>query len=129
MDFIADFLTRIRNAYSAGHESLTVPTSNLTNQIAQLLKEEGFIGDYKLIEGEGKKSLRIQLRYVQPKQPAVQKITRLSKPGIRKYVGAGEIPKVLSGLGVAILSTSKGILTDKQARRQNIGGELLCSIY
>lgn len=127
-DPIGDFLTRIRNASRARKEKLTVPASKMTVRIAEILKQEGYIDNFKCIQDEAKKSVRIHLKYVN-KKPAIQQVARISKPGIRYYVGRNSIPRVLGGLGVALLSTSKGIMTDRQARTQGIGGELLCKVW
>lgn len=128
-DPIADFLTRIRNASSAKKEKVTVPSSKMTLRMTEILKEEGFIENFKLNQEGIKKSIRIQLKYLGKKRPAIQSLLRVSKPGIRYYVGSEEIPKVLGGLGISIISTSKGILSDRKARSQNVGGELLCKVW
>jgi small subunit ribosomal protein S8 len=130
-DPIADLLTRIRNAIMAGHKVVEAPASNLKKEVARILFEKGYILGYKVIEGEGVQSvLKIALKYnPKNKKPAIKSIKRVSRPGLRKYVGADEMPRVLNGLGVAILSTSKGLMTDKEARKENIGGEVLCYVY
>ena len=128
-DPIADFLTQIRNAARAGKTNLTVPGSKLTLKIAAILKQEGFIENYKLTEEGAKRSIRIHLKYAKGKQPAIQSIVRVSTPGLRQYVNCQKIPRVLGGLGVAILSTSKGVMTDREARTQKVGGELLCKVW
>jgi small subunit ribosomal protein S8 len=130
-DPIADLLTRIRNAIMAGHKVVEAPASNLKKEVARILFEKGYILGYKIIEGEGvEKTLKIALKYnPKSKKPAIKSIQRVSRPGLRKYVGAEEMPRVLNGLGVAILSTSKGLMTDKEARKENIGGEVLCYVY
>jgi small subunit ribosomal protein S8 len=130
-DPIADLLTRIRNAIMAGHKVVEAPASNLKKEVARILFEKGYILGYKIIEGEGVQStLKIALKYnPKSKKPAIKSIQRVSRPGLRKYVGAEEMPRVLNGLGVAILSTSKGLMTDKEARKENIGGEVLCYVY
>ena len=128
-DFVADFLTVIRNASKAKKDKLTTPSSRMAAKIADILKEEGFVENVKPF-AEGKKNyLRIHLKYIRGKQPAIQGLKRISKPGRRVYVNSEEIPRVQGGLGIAIVSTSKGILTDKQARQQKAGGELLCSVW
>jgi small subunit ribosomal protein S8 len=128
-DFIADFLTQIRNAARAGKTNITLPGSKLTARIADILKREGFIENFKQIQ-EGKKlMIRVHLKYVSGKQPAIRSLERVSKPGLRRYVGSDEIPRVLGGLGVAILSTSKGIMTDREARTAKVGGELICKVW
>jgi small subunit ribosomal protein S8 len=130
-DPIADLLTRIRNAIMAGHKVVEAPASNLKKEVARILFEKGYILGYKIIEGEGvENTLKIALKYnPKSKKPAIKSIQRVSRPGLRKYVGAEEMPRVLNGLGVAILSTSKGLMTDKEARKENIGGEVLCYVY
>jgi small subunit ribosomal protein S8 len=130
-DPIADLLTRIRNAIMAGHKVVEAPASNLKKEVARILFEKGYILGYKVVEGEGvQDTLKIALKYnTKSKKPAIKSIQRVSRPGLRKYVGADEMPRVLNGLGVAILSTSKGLMTDKEARKENIGGEVLCYVY
>ena len=128
-DFIADFLTQIRNASRAGKQQITVPGSKMTGKIAEILKREGFIENFKLMEEGTKRSVRIHLKYLTGKQSAIQSLVRISKPGLRHYVGTHDVPRVLGGLGVAILSTSKGIMTDREARTAKLGGELLCKVW
>lgn len=130
-DPIADLLTRIRNAIMAGHKVVEAPASNLKKEVARILFEKGYILSYKIVEGEGTQStLKIALKYnPKNKKPAIKSIQRISRPGLRKYVAADEMPRVLNGLGVAILSTSRGLMTDKEARKENIGGEVLCYVY
>jgi small subunit ribosomal protein S8 len=130
-DPIADLLTRIRNAIMAGHKVVEAPASNLKKEVARILFEKGYILGYKVVEGEDvQDTLKIALKYnPKSKKPAIKSIQRVSRPGLRKYVGADEMPRVLNGLGVAILSTSKGLMTDKEARKENIGGEVLCYVY
>ncbi|OGX05136.1 MAG: 30S ribosomal protein S8 [Omnitrophica bacterium RIFCSPLOWO2_12_FULL_50_11] len=129
-DPIADFLTQIRNASRALKESVTIERgSQLTIEISEILKREGLIESFKVIEDRPKKSIRIRLKYRSDKRPAIESLVRVSKPGIRHYVKSDEIPQVLGGLGIAILSTSKGILTDREARRQKVGGELICKVW
>ena len=130
-DPIADLLTRIRNAIMAGHKVVEAPASNLKKEVARILFEKGYILGYKVIESDGvQNTLKIALKYnPKSKKPAIKSIQRVSRPGLRKYVGADEMPRVLNGLGVAILSTSKGLMTDKEARKENIGGEVLCYVY
>ncbi len=128
-DFVADFLTVVRNAAKAKKDKVTAPSSKMTAKIAEILKEEGFVDNVKTF-AEGKKNfIRVHLKYIKGKQPAIQGLKRISKPGRRVYVPSGKIPRVQGGLGIAIVSTSKGILTDKQARQQKAGGELLCSVW
>ena len=128
-DPIADMLTRIRNANMVSHPSVSMPSSKLKVQLAKLLKEEGFITDYS-VKDEGKfKVLEITLKYDEKNKPIITKLERISKPGLRNYSKAKNLPKVLGGMGIAIVSTSKGLLTDRKARKENIGGEVLCYIY
>jgi len=130
-DPIADMLTRIRNAVAARHESVSMPASKMKVAIAQVLKEEGFIKDYSVIKHEGRphQELRIVLNYLGRKQPAINGLQRVSKPGLRVYVQKRQIPRVYGGLGIAILSTPKGIMTGQRARRESVGGELLCYVW
>ncbi len=130
MDTIADMLTAIRNANARALREVRVPHSNIKAEIARILKEEGFIEDYR-VEGEKKRDLVIMLKYKgkRGKDPVIEGIERVSKPGRRIYVGVHEIPRVRSGLGVAILSTPQGVLTGKQARQKRVGGELLCKVW
>ena len=128
-DPIADMLTRIRNANLVSHPSVEMPSSKLKVQLAKLLKEEGFITDYSVKE-EGKfKVLEITLKYDAKNKPIITKLERISKPGLRNYSKAKNLPKVLGGMGIAIVSTSKGLLTDRKARKENLGGEVLCYVY
>ena len=128
-DPIADMLTRIRNANTVKHETVDVPASNIKKEIVRILLEEGFVRGYDVIEDEKQGIIRIQLKYGQAGEKVIQGIKRISKPGMRVYTNADEIPKVLNGLGIAIISTSKGILTDKQARKENVGGEVICYVW
>jgi small subunit ribosomal protein S8 len=128
-DPIADMLTRVRNAYAAKHQKVDVPVSNIKLEIARILKEEGFINNYKVI-GEGpRRNIRVYLRYGPRGEMVMSKIDRVSKPGCRVYVNSTSIPKVLAGMGINILSTSRGVMTDRRARREKVGGEILCRIY
>ncbi|HWP44234.1 MAG TPA: 30S ribosomal protein S8 [Blastocatellia bacterium] len=128
-DPIADMLTRIRNAYAAKHQKVDVPISNIKMEIARILKEEGFINNYKVI-GEGpRRNIRIYLRYGPRGEQVLSKVERVSKPGCRVYVDSTRIPKVLGGMGINILSTSRGLMTDRQARRERVGGEILARVY
>lgn len=130
IDFIADYLTAIRNAARAKKEKLTVPASVLTVRIAEILKEEGFIENVKPFSEGNKNFVRIHLKFLAGgKKPAIQGLRRISKPGLRHYVGYQDIPKVLGGLGVAILSTPKGVVSDRQARELKVGGEVLCTVW
>jgi small subunit ribosomal protein S8 len=129
-DPVADMLTRIRNACGSKHRRVDMPTSKLKVEIARLLKEQNFVQDYRVLETEdGRKVLRIVLKYAQGGQSVIRELKRVSTPGLRKYVGASEIPRVRNGLGIAILSTSQGIMSDRQARSANTGGELLAVVY
>lgn len=128
-DPIADMLTRIRNANMVSHTSVEMPSSKLKVQLARLLKEEGFISDYKEKEVGKFLVLEITLKYDSKNKPVISKLERVSKPGLRSYSKAKNLPKVLGGMGIAIVSTSKGLLTDRKARKENIGGEVLCYIY
>jgi small subunit ribosomal protein S8 len=128
-DPIADMLTRIRNAVGSKHRRVDIPASKMKVEIARLLKESNFITDYKTIDTpEGKKVLRVALKYA-GNTPVIRELRRVSSPGLRQYVGAAEIPRVRNGLGVAILSTSKGLMTDREARAQRTGGELLALVW
>lgn len=128
-DPIADMLTRIRNANAAGHDEVRVPASKLKAEIARILKEEGFIQDWTWVHDGPQGTLRITLKYGPKRERVLRGIRRVSKPGLRVYVRRQEIPRVRGGLGVAILSTSRGILTDRQARRLGVGGEVLCYVW
>ncbi len=128
-DPIADFLTRIRNAQMAMHETLNLPHSKVKESLSKILREEGFISAYKVEEGEPFKSITITLKYVNDRQAAIRKMKRISKPGRRVYVNRDDIPVVLGGLGVSVLSTSKGLMTGKKARQDGVGGEVLFEIY
>ena len=130
-DPIADLLTRIRNAIMAGHKVVEAPASNLKKEIARILFEKGYILSYKVVDGENNQNmLKIALKYnPKSKKPAIKKIERASRPGLRRYIGSDDMPRVLNGLGIAIISTSKGLMTDKEARKENIGGEVLCYVY
>lgn len=129
-DPIADMLTCIRNAILAKKRDITVSASNIKMELAKLLKEEGFIKDFSIIniKEDKRASLKVQLKYIS-KKSAIAGIKRISKPGLRRYVGKDEIPKVLNGLGISIISTSKGIMTDKKARETGVGGEIICTVY
>lgn len=129
-DTISDYLTRVRNAIKANHRIVEVPASNLKKEITKILFEKGYILNYKFEDTDNKQGLiKIALKYHPvTKQPAIRTLDRISKPGLRKYSGIQTMPKVLNGLGIAIISTSKGVMTDKEARTQNVGGEILCFI-
>ena len=126
-DPIADMLTRIRNAQMVGHTEVTMPASQLKSAIAKVLKDEGYIEDFATRENGAKKELAIALKYYAGR-PVIERIERVSKPGLRVYKGSNDIPKVLNGLGVAILSTSRGVMTDRKARADGVGGEILCIV-
>ena len=128
-DTIADMLTRMRNANSMGYADVTVPASKLKVELARILKEEGFIKDYKVVGEDTQKNILLTLKYGNKKEKVITGLKRISKPGLRVYVKSDEVPKVLNGLGIAIISTSKGIMTDKQARKENLGGEVLAYIW
>ena len=128
-DPIADMLTRIRNANNAKHDTVDVPASNMKKSIAQILLEEGYIKNFQLIDDGTQGVIRITLKYNAGKEKVLSGLRRVSKPGLRVYAGADELPRVLHGLGIAIVSTSKGIMTDAKARQENVGGEVLCYIY
>jgi len=128
-DPIADMLTRIRNAILARHDSVLVPASRMKLSIAKILKEEGFISDYEVLKGKPQRVIKIYLKYAEKKEPVLTGLKRVSKPGLRIYVQRAEIPRVYGGLGIAIVSTSKGVMTGHQAWRQKVGGELLCYIW
>ena len=128
-DVIADMLTRIRNANNAKHETVDVPASNLKKSIAQILADEGYIRSYQVVEDGKQGIIRISLKYVAGKQKVIHGIRRVSKPGLRIYSNCEDMPKVMNGLGIAIVSTSKGVMTDKKARQANVGGEVLAFVW
>ncbi len=128
-DVIADMLTRIRNANSAKHESVDVPASNMKKAIADILKEEGYIAGYQIVEDGKQGIIRITLKYGRGKQRVIQGLRRVSKPGLRIYSNCEDMPKVMNGLGIAIVSTSKGVMTDRKARELNVGGEVLAFVW
>ena len=128
-DVIADMLTRIRNANDAKHETVDVPASNLKKSIAQILLEEGYIKNYEIVEDGKQGIIRVTLKYVQGKQKVIHGLRRVSKPGLRIYSNCEDMPKVMNGLGIAIVSTSKGVMTDKKARQANVGGEVLAFVW
>ena len=129
-DPIADFITRIRNAVRANHRIVQVPASNLKKEMTKILKEKGYILDYKFDDDDKQGLIKIALKYHPvTKVPAIRNLTRISKPGLRKYAGTETMPRVLNGLGIAILSTSKGVMTDKEAKTEKVGGEVLCYVY
>ena len=128
-DPIADMLTRIRNAGSARHETVDIPNSKMKKAISEILLEEGYIKSFQLIDDGTQGVIRVTLKYLPGKEKAIQGLRRVSKPGLRVYAGADELPQVLRGLGIAIISTSKGIMTDKKARAQHVGGEVLAFVW
>jgi small subunit ribosomal protein S8 len=129
-DPIADYLTRLRNAISAHHKVVEIPSSNLKKNITKILFDKGYILNYKFVDDKLPGSIKIALKYhIETKQPAIRGLKRVSSPGLRKYVGSDELPRVLNGLGIAIVSTSRGVMTDKEARNLNVGGEVLCYVY
>jgi small subunit ribosomal protein S8 len=128
-DPIADMLTRIRNALTVRHDSVLVPLSRIQLAITKILKEEGFIADYEVLKAKPHRAIKIHLKYGEDKQPIISGLERVSKPGLRVYVERKEIPRVYGGLGIAVLSTPKGVMTGQQAWRSGIGGELLCYVW
>lgn len=129
-DPIADFLTRIRNAIRAKHRVVEIPASNIKKELTKVLYEKGYIQNYKFDDGTPQGSIKIALKYnPTTKQPAIVDLQRISRPGLRQYRGADNLPRILNGLGVAIISTSKGVMTDKEAKVLNVGGEVLCYVY
>ena len=128
-DPIADMLTRIRNANVVKHETVDVPASNMKKELARILLEEGFVRGYDVIEDGKQGIIRIQLKYGQVGERVITGLKRISKPGMRVYAANHEVPKVLNGLGISVISTSKGILTDRQARKENVGGEVICYVW
>ncbi|MGO1580363.1 MAG: 30S ribosomal protein S8 [Peptoniphilaceae bacterium] len=128
-DPIADMLSRIRNGNNARHKSVDVPASNIKKEIAEILLREGYIKGYEVIDDDKQGMIRIDLKYGENREKVISGIKRISKPGLRVYVQNSDIPKVLGGLGIAIISTSKGILTDKEARNSNVGGEVICYVW
>ena len=129
-DPIADFLTRIRNAYLAGKKVVEIPSSKMKEALTKILCEKGYILSYKVVEGTPYDTIKIALKYhPETKMPAIKKIERVSTPGLRQYTGVEDMPRVLNGLGIAVISTSKGLLTDKEAKELGIGGEVICYVY
>ncbi|SFH58182.1 30S ribosomal protein S8 [Pisciglobus halotolerans] len=128
-DPIADFLTRVRNANTAKHASFEAPASKIKKDIADILKSEGFIKDVELVEDDKQGMIRVFLKYGQNEERVITGLKRISKPGLRVYAKAGDVPKVLNGLGIAIVSTSEGVITDKEARAKNVGGEILAYVW
>jgi small subunit ribosomal protein S8 len=129
-DPIADFLTRIRNAYLAGKKVVEIPSSKMKEGLTKILCEKGYILSYKVVEGTPYNTIKIALKYhPETKMPAIKKIERVSTPGLRQYVGVDDMPRVLNGLGIAVISTSKGLVTDKEAKELGVGGEVVCYVY
>ena len=129
-DPIADFLTRLRNANIAGHKTVMIPMSKIKKEITKILFDQGFILNYKIDEDEVQGTIKIALKYDRlSKEPVIKKLERVSKPGLRKYTNSSSIPRVLNGLGINIISTSKGLMTGKKASRENLGGEIICNVY
>ena len=129
-DPISDYLTRIRNAVKAGHKVVEIPASNMKKAITKILHEKGYILSYKFVEEGPQGTIKIALKYDKDtKEPVIKDIQRISKPGLRKYAGAAKLPRILNGLGIAIVSTSKGLMTGKQAKQLNVGGEVICYVY
>lgn len=130
-DPIADYLTRIRNAQKAGHRTVDIPSSNLKKTLTEILYDQGYILKYKFDDNDGHQgTIKIAIKYDQnTNEPVIRKLGRISKPGLRKYSSSKDLPRIINGLGVAIISTSKGLMTDKQARNENVGGEVLCYVY
>ncbi len=129
-DPIADYLTRIRNAVRANHRVVEIPASNLKKNITKILFEQGYILSYKFDDSSVQGTIKIALKYnKETKEPVIKKLQRISTPGLRQYAGADELPRILNGLGVAIVSTSHGVMTGKQAKKENVGGEVLCYVY
>ena len=129
-DPIADYLTRLRNAISAKHKVVEIPASNIKKEITKILMDKGYILNYKFIDDNNQGTIKIALKYhQQTKESAIHNLTRISKPGLRQYAGINDMPRVLNGLGIAIISTSKGLITNKEAKKVNIGGEVLCYVH
>ena len=129
-DPVADYLTRIRNAVRANHRVVEIPASNLKKEITKILFEQGYVLSYKFDDSTVQGTIKIALKYNKDtKDPVIKKIQRISKPGLRKYSGSVDLPRILNGLGIAIVSTSRGVMTGKQAKRENVGGEVLCYVY
>ena len=129
-DSIGNYLTKIRNAILANHRMVDIPSSGIKKEMTKILKDQGYILNYKLVDEKPNSFIRIALKYdTVTKSPAIKSLTRASKPGLRKYASCADLPRVLNGLGIAVISTSKGIMTDKKARKMNIGGEVICHVY
>ena len=128
-DPIADMLTRIRNANTVGHETVEIPASKMKKAIAEILKEEGYIADFEMIEDDKQGMIKVTMKYGSNKERVISGIKKISKPGLKVYAKSNEVPKVLGGLGIAIISTSKGIVSDKEARKLGVGGEVICYVW
>ena len=128
-DPISDYLTRVRNAFRANHRVVEIPASNLKKSITKILFDQGYILSYKFDDSSVQGTIKIALKYDENKQSVIKTIQRVSTPGLRQYAGSGELPRVLNGLGISIVSTSHGVMTGKQARKENVGGEVLCLVY
>jgi len=128
-DPVADMLTRIRNANVAGHATVEIPASKLKKNIAEILLKEGYIKGFEVVKGEVQDTIKVQMKYASDKKKVITGIQRISKPGLKVYAKADEVPKVLGGLGIAILSTSNGLITDKEARKLGVGGEVICYVW
>ena len=128
-DPIADMLTRIRNANTAGHETVEIPASNIKKSIAGILKDEGYIADYEVIEDNKQGMIKVTMKYGAHKERVISGIKKISKPGLKVYAKACDVPRVLGGLGIAIISTSKGVVSDKEARKMGVGGEVICYVW
>ena len=128
-DPIADMLTRIRNAMSAGHPKAEIPASRLKIELARILKQEGFVANYRVADDDGKRTIKVYLKYRADSRPGITKLDRGSKPGRRVYTDSGRVPRVIGGMGINVLTTSRGVMTGKQAREMGVGGEILCNVY
>ena len=128
-DPIADMLTRIRNAMNAGHPKAEIPASKLKIELARILKQEGFVANYRVADDDGKRTIKVYLKYRTDNRPLITKIERVSKPGRRVYTDSGRVPRVIGGMGINVLTTSRGVMTGKQAREMGVGGEILCNVY
>ena len=128
-DPIADMLTRIRNAMSAGHPKAEIPASRLKIELARILKQEGFVANYRVAHDDGKRTIKVYLKYRADSRPVITKLERVSKPGRRVYTDSGRVPRVIGGMGINVLTTSRGVMTGKQAREMGVGGEILCNVY
>lgn len=128
-DPIADMLTRIRNAMDAGHPKAEIPASKLKIELARILKQEGFVANYRVADDDGKRTIKVYLKYRTDSRPVITKLERVSRPGRRVYTHSGGVPRVIGGMGINVLTTSRGVMTGKQARKMGVGGEILCNVY